>query len=30
VDAAKPTASYAVQMVEKVLEEEFGKDFQKL
>lgn len=24
VDAAKPTASYAVQMVEKVLEEEFG------
>ncbi|MDR6459595.1 hydroxymethylglutaryl-CoA synthase [Chryseobacterium vietnamense] len=24
VDAAKPTASYAVQMVEKVLEEDFG------
>ncbi|MBV8328797.1 hydroxymethylglutaryl-CoA synthase [Chryseobacterium sp.] len=24
LDAAKPTASYAVQMVEKVLEEEFG------
>jgi hydroxymethylglutaryl-CoA synthase len=24
VDAAKPTASYAVQMVEKVLEDEFG------
>lgn len=24
VDAAKPTASYAVQMIEKVLEEEFG------
>ncbi|WP_278379129.1 hydroxymethylglutaryl-CoA synthase family protein [Chryseobacterium arthrosphaerae] len=25
VDAAKPTASYAVQMVEKVLEEEYGE-----
>lgn len=25
LDAAKPTASYAMQMVEKVMEEEFGE-----